>query len=53
MNTVFSIIYIVGAALIGLGAFLIHLGKPTGAGLLTFGICLIGIGAKVINFGGG
>lgn len=50
METVLSITYIVGAALIGIGAFLIHLGKATGAGLLTFGIILIGIAAKIVAF---
>lgn len=48
MENVFSIIYILGAMLIGLGAFMIHLGKSIGAGFLTFGIILIGIASGII-----
>lgn len=48
MDKVYSILYILGAMLIGLGAFMIHLGKAVGSGFLTFGIILIGIATKVI-----
>lgn len=51
MKTFLSILFIVGAMLIGLGAFLIHLGKSSGAGLLTFGIILLGISAGVVRIG--
>ena len=50
MESVLSIIYILGAMLIGLGAFMIHLGKSVGAGLLTFGIILLGIATGTICF---
>lgn len=52
MDKVYSILYILGAMLIGLGAFMIHLGKAPGAGLLCFGIILIGISAGYVSFGG-
>lgn len=48
MENALSIIYILGAMLIGLGAFMIHLGKSVGAGFLTFGIILIGIASGII-----
>lgn len=51
MTTFLSIIYIVGAMLIAMGAFMIHLGKSVGAGLLCFGLILIGISAGIVNFG--
>ena len=50
MESVLSIIYILGAMLIGLGAFMIHLGKSVGAGFLTFGIILLGIASGTISF---
>ena len=50
MENVFSIIYILGAMLIGLGAFMVHLGKSVGAGFLTFGIILLGIASGTIGF---
>lgn len=46
-----SILFILGAMLIGLGAFMIHLGKPLGAGALTFGIILLGISAWIVRIG--
>ena len=50
MNIFNSIVYIIGAMLIALGAFLIHMDKSVGAGLLCFGIILIGIVTGFINF---
>lgn len=48
MEIVLKVIYIVGAMLVAIGAYMIHLNKPAGAGLVTFGIVLIGIGSGVI-----
>ena len=52
MQAFLSILFIIGAMCIGLGAFSIHLGKSVGAGLLTFGIILLGLSTKVIGFPG-
>lgn len=50
MESVLSIIYILGAMMIGLGSFMVHLGKSVGAGFLTFGIILLGIASCTISF---
>jgi len=51
MITFLSILFILGAMCIGLGAFLIHLGKSSGAGLVTFGIILLGISSGIVRIG--
>ena len=51
MTAFLSILYIIGAMLIATGAYMIHLGKALGAGLLCFGIILLGISANIVNFG--
>lgn len=51
MELFLSILFILGAMLIGVGAFMIHLGKPIGAGALTFGIILLGISAGIVKIG--
>lgn len=51
MEIFLSILFILGAALIGIGAFLVHLDKPIGAGLITFGIILLGISSGIVRIG--
>jgi hypothetical protein len=51
MNIFLSILFIIGAMMISLGAFSIHLGKAYGAGFLTFGIILLGISAGIVRIG--
>lgn len=51
MELFMSILFIIGAMSISLGAFMIHMGKAYGAGFLTFGIILIGISAGIVKIG--
>ena len=51
MEIILSILFILGAMCIGLGAFLIHIGKSVGAGLVTFGIIMVGISSGIVKLG--
>lgn len=51
MELFLSILFIIGAMSISLGAFMIHMGKAYGSGFLTFGIILIGISAGIVKIG--
>ena len=51
MELFMSILFILGAMLIGVGAFMIQMGKSLGSGALTLGIILLGISAGIVRIG--